>query len=142
MYVAGRIYQDEAALIKYNGSNWETVVRNSSLAAFATVWGPHSSLLYFIEFNDYVNVNGITTQFYLPGRLSGVVKIRGSGSNNVFTVGHFGEVFHFNGLEWKRVSELYTYPNSRALSGCFATEKEVFIVGETADGAIFIRGAL
>jgi len=142
IYVAGRIYQDEAALIKYNGNSWETVVGNSSLAAFATVWGPHSSLLYFIEFNDYVIVNGITTQFYLPGRLSGVVKIRGSGSNNVFTVGHFGEVFHFNGLEWKRVSELYTYPNSRALSGCFATEKEVFIVGETPDGAIFIRGVL
>jgi len=142
IYVAGRIYQDEAALIKYNGSNWETVIRNSSLAAFATVWGPYSNLIYFIEFNNYAIVNGTTTQFNLPGRLSGVVKIRGSGSNNVFTVGHFGKMFHFNGLVWKRFNELYTYPNSRALSGCFATENDVFIVGETPVGAIFIKGTL
>lgn len=141
--VAGRIYQKEVALIRFNGLAWETVTRNSTPAAFATTWGVHSNEVYFIEYSNYLIKDDNIIRFLLLGRKSGIEKIRGSGLNNIFTVGHFGEVFHNNGLSWHKIDNLKNeFVESSALNSCYVTEKEVFAVGITPIGAIIIHGKI
>ncbi len=61
-----------------------------------------------------------------------IYKIRGTGANNIFAVGAFNAVYHFNGQDWKFYNELFTKGAGTA-EGVFATSDKVFIVGRNAD---------
>jgi len=62
-----------------------------------------------------------------------VWKIRGKAANDLFGVGSFGSVSHYNGEQWKFYDELYT-PAGGRYRGVFATGDKVFIVGSSDDG--------
>ena len=142
IYIAGRIYQQKVLLLKYNGISWEIVIENSSLSRFSTTWGPHERLQYLIE--DLRNIkieNDIITTFVLPGRSSAIHKIRGSGNNNIFTAGSFGEIFHYDGITWQKMEINNTFLEQCVLTGCYVTENEVFFIGYNPGiGVIFVRG--
>ncbi|MCC6548701.1 MAG: hypothetical protein IT279_01400, partial [Ignavibacteriaceae bacterium] len=53
-------------------------------------------------------------------------RIRGTGHNNIFVVGHLGLVAHFNGVSWKNYS---MFSSSTVLIGLHVTEKMVLITG-------------
>jgi hypothetical protein len=59
-------------------------------------------------------------------------KIRGTASNNIFAVGAFCTVYHFNGVDWKYYNEIRK-PEGGIQYGVFVTENKVFIVGINHD---------
>ena len=82
-------------------------------------------------------------EIYIPGRTRGIVKIRGSNINNVFTVGDFGEITHYNGLSWQDIDN-FEVPDGRyrVLKSVWCTENKVFIVGIDENRAIVITGII
>jgi hypothetical protein len=141
IYISGRMYQQKVVLLKYDGIKWNTIIENSNSSVFSTTWGPHEQKQYLITQKKYIIVNNVITTFVLPNQTAVISKIRGSASNNIFTVGHFGEIFHFNGIAWQRIELANDLLKSSALTGCFTTEKNSFFIGYTPSvGVISVRG--
>ena len=59
-------------------------------------------------------------------------KIRGQSSNNLFAVGSFNEVMHYNGIDWHRYTEIST-PTGGRLFGVISIGNKVFAVGHSVD---------
>ncbi len=129
-------------IYKFNGIEWQlfyTDNRGGSITS--SIWGPHKNLIYVTDAKEYRINYGNVFEFFIRGQESVINRIRGSSANNIYTVGDFGEVFHYNGANWQKQTELYTHPDSRLLQGIWANDEVVFIVGLTGDsGAIIIRG--
>ncbi len=56
-------------------------------------------------------------------------RIRGENTNNIFSVGHFGTVVHWNGLNWKHYNELFT-ASGLILRSVAVKDNLVVIVGD------------
>ncbi|VAX19019.1 hypothetical protein MNBD_IGNAVI01-2735, partial [hydrothermal vent metagenome] len=93
------------------------------------------NLLEFVD-NDFNDI-------YIPGRTRYVTKIRGSNINNIFTVGTFGEINHFDGVNWKNIED-FEVPNGtiRNLRSVWSSKQKVFIVGREINRAIIIYGTI
>jgi hypothetical protein len=143
VYAAGNYYNNEVVLFYYNGNNWEKIFSGESINPVrSTVWGPYEEYFYLFDYRHYLFNNGTAKQIFFNGRRSPFFKIRGEGINNIYTVGDFSEIFHFNGISWKRIDELYTYPNGSILFSCTVKNGKFFGVGLTNDnGALVIRGS-
>lgn len=131
-----------SALYKYNDSMWEKVY--NSIGIFSTtLWKtPGGKLL--IGGTALLEYNGSSLQeIQIPGRTRGIVKIRGSNVNNIFTAGDFGEITHFNGLNWKDI-DIFEVPDGRyrVLYSVWCTENKVFVVGVDENRVIVITGTL
>jgi hypothetical protein len=59
-------------------------------------------------------------------------KIRGQSSNNLFAVGSFNEVMHYNGTDWHRYTEIST-PTGGRLFGVIVLNNKVFAVGHSVN---------
>lgn len=71
--------------------------------------------------------------FKLYGSPNALRKMAGSSKNNVFAVGDFGTVLHYNGSDWYEFKELKN-PNL-VYSSVWSDGKEVYIVGYLNDGS-------
>jgi hypothetical protein len=63
--------------------------------------------------------------------LGSIYKIRGTNTNNIFAVGAYCSVYHYNGSTWKYYDELRTQGGINY--GVYVTENKVFIVGINED---------
>jgi hypothetical protein len=133
-----------SAIYKYDGSVWQKM---STIGVFnyggSTVWkSPGGKLLAggrsLLEFagNSYQEI-------FIKGKTRGIVKIRGSNINNIFTAGTFGEITHFDGLNWKDIED-FEVPNGRyrILYSVWCSEHKVLIVGVDENRAIIINGTI
>jgi len=59
-------------------------------------------------------------------------RMAGTSDENMFAVGDFGNVFHYNGVDWHQYRELKDF--GVVYSGVWTDGKEVFVVGYTNDG--------
>jgi hypothetical protein len=131
-------------IYKYDGTSWDRInIVDIYDYTGNTVWKlPGGKLLAggksILEF---------TGQGYheiiIQGRTRYVLEMYGSNINNLFTVGVFGEITHFDGLTWKNISD-FEVPDGRyrALTSVWCNEKKVFIVGEDENRAIIITGII
>jgi hypothetical protein len=144
VFVGANKQGEDVILYKYNGTNWEVFLRRFTPAvSYASVWGTHQNNIYFFDYRKFQIGNGVEKEITLPNQSSTIYKIRGSGNNNIFTSGAFGEVFHFNGSQWKKYEKLYSYPSSRLLQGIWSNQSEVFMVGiSSGTGAVIIKGKI
>ncbi len=60
--------------------------------------------------------------------------VRGRARNDVFAVGDFDIVAHYNGRTWAWYPEIYNYPNGGILTSIALTKEDVFISRAHADG--------
>lgn len=60
---------------------------------------------------------------------SRIIKMFGTSDNNIFAVGSGASVYHFNGIDWKKINELFL--PSVGYSGVWTDGIETFIVGTT-----------
>ncbi|QOJ29530.1 MAG: hypothetical protein HRU80_11855 [Ignavibacteriales bacterium] len=89
-----------------------------------SVWGPSEMRLYAAGSGVHVYKNGwklLPEIDYLYSE-----RIRGTGHNNIFAVGHLGLVAHFNGVSWKNYR---IFGSGTAFYGLHVTEKMVVIAG-------------
>jgi hypothetical protein len=78
---------------------------------------------------------------YPPGEVTSYASggVRGSALNNVFVVGSFFEVVHFNGSSWYNYRNEIPFTNG-ALGGIAVTENLVVAVGLSGQKAIAVIG--
>ena len=101
-----------------------------------SIWFDHDTPVYVAGngvavFQDSAWINVDTVPNY------GMYKIRGSGWNNIFAVGHFGIIVHYNGASWHVYEELLF---DGSLKSVAVTEKKVVAVGRI--GSILPYGVI
>jgi hypothetical protein len=67
-------------------------------------------------------------------------RIRGSNLNNVFAVGDYGIILHYNGSNWEFYPEVFTPSLPRLLYSVSVTKNKVFAVGDENSIGIIITG--
>ena len=60
--------------------------------------------------------------------------VRGTARNDVFAVGDFDIVAHYNGKSWKFYDELFRYPSGGILASVAFTRHDIFFAGGDPDG--------
>lgn len=101
-----------------------------------SVWSPDGKKIFTAGDGIYENKRGTWHEY------KGVFhyytrKIRGTGLNDIFTVGDYGIAAHFNGFKWKVYNELYT---DGAYNAVAINKNIVVLVGYTDSKAIIIMG--
>jgi len=114
-------------VLRYENNNWQNIGNNDLLSAFPnTIKVFNKNLILLGGKYLYLKQTGNWTKVFL-GNSGTIKKIRGYRSNNIFSVGALKEVYHFNGLDWKLISELKE-PHGE-YSSVIVMKNTVFIVG-------------
>lgn len=131
-----------SSLYKFDGSLWNKIFDDIAIYS-TTLWSAKSGNL-IIGGTSLLEYDGsILRSINIAGRTRGIVKVRGSNINNIFTAGDFGEITHFDGLTWQDISDFEVpYGRYRVLHSVWCTENKVFIVGEDENRAIVITGTI
>jgi hypothetical protein len=101
-------------MLHYDGKIWKEVNIGNypNHENFMSIWGINNKDIwaigdYFYHYNDSGWIEKkVIKDPSLP------FKMRGSNWNNIFCVGTYGLVMHYNGLDWKEYSELINYKNA------------------------------
>ncbi len=80
----------------------------------------------------YIDIENEVGYFSFPW------KLRGNHENDIFIVGEYGSLFHFNGISWKRYSELQN--NDHRFKSIDVTPKFIVVAG--SDNSEFLRKAI
>jgi len=142
--IASNVFLNEGAKVFRLEANAAVAVADSGLT-----WGVHG--IWFSSGKRYYVVGpGIhqkrslgepVWKVYLPGEVTSYFSaaIRGSAVNDVFVVGSFREVVHFNGVRWHRYIDLN--PGSSGSFGAVAVKGNVMIaVGGVSPRALVVTG--
>jgi hypothetical protein len=133
--VAGNELDTRGQLWHYDGISWKVIRKggfpsgNDTRGPFSSVWGKHPSEIYLLADKVEIKRNTGWTEDINPNVY--MLRLRGTNSNNVFICGHFGKLYHYNGMDWRE----YTGITSENLRHLFVTENKVFLAGS---GGIFI----
>ena len=141
-------------LLKFNGSLWEkkwTIDENTSMSDSVFFGAPRA--VWGVPGEDSVYISGlwlgrmkndgsgkVTPVVDLRSSGGSIRRIRGTNKNNVFFVGHEGNIMHYNGVSF------FQYKNFLGrqyfLSGISVLERDVYIVGSTYDShtGVIIHG--
>ncbi|MCF8242806.1 MAG: hypothetical protein K9J16_15615 [Melioribacteraceae bacterium] len=116
-------------LANYNGTSWKeiTEIYPHFLYPLLTVnvINKKSILVGGNGVHAYDGTNWIDMGIIRNERLE---KLRGDASNNVFAVGHYGAVFHYNGIDWQFYDEVYD-PAGGILESVRVIGEKVYAVG-------------
>jgi hypothetical protein len=130
IWVSGSIgIPDKLLLARFNGTSFEHVINQPPVSGtLHTVYTTRNNEVY-------VGGNGVFKkkgEQWVNENVNDVIrKIRGSNSNNIFAVGAYCSVYHYNGSTWKYYDELRTQGGINY--GVYVTENKVFIVGINED---------
>jgi hypothetical protein len=124
-------------VLHYDGTSWKKLP--TDLNRKVGVWGTAPDNLYFVG-DGIFRLEGDSLRKLEP--LVNVPKyfmekVRGTAANNMFIVGHFGFVVHYNGSTWKYYPELYRYAIASSVT---VKGNSVFVVGIDGSQAFIYRG--
>jgi len=135
-------------LLHYNGEVWESLVDSASHygGQVQTVWGISSKNVYYwatFGFFDGSIKSGWNMQT-IPNDNTFMRHMRGSSANNIFIIGDFSIILHYNGSTWHRYDEIYRKPGGDIFSSIFVIDKTVLIVGRELSSAraLIYKGTL
>jgi hypothetical protein len=107
----------------------------------------HRVMSVWFTYHSNIYVCGSTIRLYRNGRWNLLNltdyftnRVRGSSPNNIFIVGAFGVMLHFNGLSWHQYSELML--STGKLVSLAVHDDMVVAVGYTAQHGYIITGSL
>jgi len=140
---AGNIAGDRIGeLYKFDGLTWDLIKKgsfspglNEFVGPFNSVWSYNKEELYLAGNYVYKKTNSKWEEInmgYLPK------KIRGDRSNNIFVSGPFGNVSHYNGVDWHRYRG--EFAPETVLTGIYVHNDMVFIVGDDGTKAYIYIG--
>jgi len=141
--VAGAGLVGGGQLFQFDGLSWKLIADiNNNIGQidfkgnFLTIWGYEKNELFLMGSYLYKKLRDVWVEI---GPFGGIyLKLRGNQSNNIFCVGLGGLCKHFNGVEWKDISNFENI--DRVLSGILVINNQVFIVGEYLYQGIIIQG--
>ena len=140
IYVVGAdMSSPDNVVLHYDGTSWYHLATDQNRKV--GVWGISPDNLYFagdgVYHYDGKNYHLIDWPAGIPHIFSQCV--RGSQPNNVFVVGDFGLVLHFNGSSWKGYTDLLN-PSGTVLKSISIADSSVFVVGSADYKGIVIHG--
>jgi hypothetical protein len=144
-------YSGYGYLLKYDGNEWEIIFEGNYIddtqpSGFVySVWGFTEDKIHietssgtFIGYENNWNPSGA------PKDNTRISRIRGNSNKNIFYVGAFGLIIHWNGKSWHRYDEIYAKPNGNNLYTSWMVGDKVFIGGRFTEdsNAIVYRGTM
>jgi hypothetical protein len=149
IYAAGLdISTGTGVLLFYNGSQWNKLYERNyttpvePYGSTGAVWGYDTSHVYIATgYGSYLgNRWGWSRLNDIPAPVW-IEAIKGESYKNIFFVGDFGLVIHWNGKSWYRYDQFYAYSQGGGdiLYGAWAKGNSVFVVGrsQSAQGIIY-----
>lgn len=128
IWVTAQSFSEPITIVAhFNGTEWEVQYLPVKYRDFYTVYTKDKS-------NVIIGGNGIHQRqnnewFDMGVNVKGsFYKIRGINTNDLFAVGSWGKVFHYNGNSWKQYLELYTWEGG-IYYGVYHADSKVFITG-------------
>jgi len=152
--VGGEAFVDQGIVLKLQGVGFQEIdsLSNGNAWSIPSVWctkKPWSN-------NGFVILAGGSGIRYrdtiwkeVPKQMTGAYlglgdlyfsSVRATGRNNVFAVGDFGIVLHFNGASWKFYPRLFGYPRTYYFTSVSVMKEHVYIVGVDENRGIVIIG--
>jgi hypothetical protein len=145
IYAAGGTYSTGAGiLLRYSNWAWSTVYEKEyspgTFSGFvSSVWGEKdTSLILSTSTGVYRGSAEAVIELNPPRDNTWIERVRGRNANDIFLVGHFGLVIHWNGVSWHRYDEIYDKSDGSFLPRIWNSGSEVFIVGSTDDSRAII----
>ena len=137
-------------LLHYNGNEWRNITDLSFSKAvdISSVWGAEQSQIHLDASGSGYFIGNPETGWaktFIPSDNTALRQIDGCAVNNVFVIGAFGLVLHYNGNTWLRNEELYDKPSGDLnFIGVHVFDNSVFIVGDELNSsrALVYRGYL
>ncbi|MEK7264039.1 MAG: hypothetical protein AAB071_05960, partial [Bacteroidota bacterium] len=120
-------------LLSYKQTNWTKIEQFAELPNSIWTFG-HSSIrfidgqFYSAGYGVFKKKNNSWEKLFDSGERV-FLSVLGTRKKNIFALGLFGEVYHFNGEEWKLLPKFDNLENS--LTSGWTDEKEVFILGNS-----------
>ena len=120
-------------LLRYQETGWITTEQFAELPNSAWTFG-HSSIsfidgeFYSVGYGIFRKKNNHWEKMFDSGERT-FLDVFGTRKKHIFALGLFGEVYHFNGVDWKLLPKFDNLENS--LTSMWTNEKEVFIVGNS-----------
>ena len=141
IFAVGATLTDEYELIHYDGNSWRLISNQIPISAmmFRSIWLDKSGS-GFIVGSRGLQYNGTSWSLIPDNRFVRLVRVRGSGMNNVYAGGQFGNLLHYNGVEWIKFTGLEDLTNFSEMKGIVAFENSVIIVGYNFNGALVWHG--
>ncbi|MCO6473338.1 MAG: hypothetical protein J5I57_06385 [Melioribacteraceae bacterium] len=126
-------------VVQYKNGIWEQLIDGALMSQYPNSVYPVNDKITFICGN-FCFYNFANQWNAVPINISGsYARVRGSNSNNVFSVGNRSEILHYNGKDWNRYEELTT-AGLVLLNGLKVFENKVFIVGMNEGLAYLLIG--
>lgn len=121
-------------ILKFNGQQWikindHTFRPDKPSGELLSVWGGSSNRFYVDRFMGHDTTWALVDW---PRDNTLIDDIFGSAENNIFAVGSFDLIMHYNGNTFHRY-HFYKKPSGGRLKGIFATQSHVFIVGSSQE---------
>jgi Tol biopolymer transport system component len=122
-------------LLRYDGNTWS--VTNGVVQA-QSIWGTAPGDIYIVGYDplhrDYhglvVHHDGNVLSRVTTSSGAGLHGVWGSGSNDIFAVGQWGAILHYDGSVWHQMSSSITPLPSSSLDGIWGRAlDEIFAVG-------------
>ncbi len=151
--VGGKPHIDRGVVLLKREASWEKIdsLSDNEKKSVSTVWCDEKGMLDsgFIAFGGWGIWYRDTTWKKPPlsvlngGQPFGelfINSIRGTNRNNVFAVGDYGIVVHYNGKSWHFYKELFKFWGTRIYSSVSLTKNKVYIVGQEDGRGIIVIG--
>ncbi|MFQ5706309.1 MAG: hypothetical protein ACE5HO_02615 [bacterium] len=128
-------------VVHFNGTTWQPVeVASDPFNRPGGVWAISKNSV-FIASDHVFRFDGIRwRRLEVPNKLYNMGGVQGLAINDVFVVGSFGVVLHWNGATWKQYEELLKPEGGRLLRRIWTSGQEVFIVGSSQTLGVILHG--
>lgn len=148
MYAVGYdITTGTGVLLFFDGNIWNKLYERNYTTPIepyggtSAVWGYDTSHIYISTgYGSYLGNRFAWQQINIPAPVW-TESIRGESYKNIFFIGDFGLVVHWNGKSWYRYDQFFIYAqgNGDNLYGVWAKNKTVFVVSrsQTAQGIVY-----
>jgi hypothetical protein len=148
--VGGNDSQGIGILLHFNGSSWNKIYERTYIANLpsgftSTIWGISENQYYLNSGSGQFQGSDSTWNFVnAPTDNTYLETIRGDSKKNLFFIGPFGLIVHWNGKSWKRYDEHFRKPEGDILYGAWVKDKNIVLVGRSDIGArgIVYRGLM
>ena len=130
MWIVGR--GNSPFVPNYSHSSWNQIQEDQIIGNYNKSVYPFSNTDLVIGGNSLISFINNNWNYENVQMHGSIFKLRGTGSNNIFGVGAYNSIYHFNGVDWINYDNLLT-PEGGILYGLHVEEKTVFIVGVNSD---------
>jgi hypothetical protein len=140
IYAIGSSLVGKYELLFYDGNSWK--LKNEQIPPytmmFSSIWIDKSGIGVIVG-SKGLFYNG-SNWVIIPEGFMKMQRVRGTGINNIFACGQYGNLLHYNGVDWFKYLELENLSTFNTMLGIAVFENEVMIVGYNLKGALVWHG--